>query len=207
MSVSEISLLDFETPSLHLLSLLLDPEGVSGDLSFSSGFGTLRFIKMDLLQERGRIPQLVVDFALDGGKFRAVYFGHVSPFKLHSVELDRKGQPAQKQIFSEGNEVYISMAAGDQVCDLPPGADWRIVAGSLFLWRSCLGLPNACDESLGKYFSKMKSVSRYQWINERYERQDGDILETWTSSVVCSDGNNLKISILLINGIVSKIEF
>ncbi|WP_415716142.1 hypothetical protein [Maridesulfovibrio sp.] len=207
MSAGEVSLPDFEMPALYLLALLLDPDGVDGDIAFSSGFGTLRFSRMDLRQERGRIPQLVIDFELDGGKFNAAYFGHVSPFKLHYAEIVCDGLPVQKHIFSEGNEVYIPMAAGVYDGDLPSGVDWRILAGSLFLWRSCLGLPNACDESLGKYFSKMKLVSRYQWINECYKRQGENILETWTSIVPCSGGENLKISILFVDGLISKIEF
>ncbi|WP_419778706.1 hypothetical protein [Maridesulfovibrio sp.] len=207
MSTSEVPLLSFETPSLYLLSQLLDPEGLSGDIFVPSEFGVLRFTHMDLMQERGRIPQLIIDFELEDGKFRVAYFGHVSPFKLHSVELDREGETAQQHVFSEGSEVCLPLKACDSVTELPSGLDWKIVGGSLFLWRSCLGLPNACDESLSKYFSKMKSVSRYQWTCESYARQGEDILEKWSASVSCNDGDNLKISIFLVDGLVSKIEF
>lgn len=207
MSTGEVTLLSFEIPPLHLLSILLDPEGSSGDIFVPSDFGILRFSQMDLMQERGRIPQLIIDFELDGGKLRAAYFGHVSPFKLHSVEFDREGEPAQKHVFSEGSKVCLPLQACDSVAELPSGLDWKIVGGSLFLWRSCLGLPNACDESLSKYFSKMKSVSRYQWTCESYARQGEDILEKWSASVSCNDGDNLKISIFLVDGLVSKIEF
>lgn len=205
MSGSEISTSSFEKPSLYLLSLLLNPDGHVSGISIPSDFGTLTFCKMDLLQERGRIPQLVLDYELEGGSFQAVYFGHVSPFKLHSTELKRKGTVV-KHVFSEAAVELIPMETALPPSGVPQGLDWKIVAGSLSLWRACVGLPVVCDNSLGKYFSKMKSVSRYQWSNEAFEIQSNKILETWSSDIPCGEIGKIKMSVFFVNGLISGIS-
>jgi uncharacterized protein YkuJ len=205
MSDNEISPSSFETPSLYLLSLLLDPDGFALNQPIPSDFGTLFFTRMDFLQERGSIPQLALEFSREGDAFRAVYYGHVSPYKLHFIELEREGVPVLKHVFSRGAEIFIPMETAGPAGELPEGLDWKIVAGSLSLWRACTGLPGICDESLGKYFSKMKSVSRYEWTSESYRKQGGDILERWSSSVPCSGNGNVGISMLLVNGVISEV--
>ena len=207
MHAAEIAPSSFEKPSLYLLSLLLNPEGFDLDTPIPSDFGTLAFSKMELLQERGRIPQLVLDYMLEGGSFRVVYFGHVSPFKIHSVELEQGGSPVAKHVFSEAANGLLPMETARPLSGLPQGLDWKIVAGSLSLWRACIGLPTACDQSLGKYFSKMKSVSRYQWTNESYEKQGSEISETWSSSIPCAEKEDVKISVSYVNGLIAGILF
>ncbi|WP_321402421.1 hypothetical protein [Maridesulfovibrio sp.] len=206
MSGSEIPRSSFEKPSLYLLSLLLNPDGAASGQSIPSDFGTLTFRKMDLLQERGRIPQLVLDYELAGGSFQAVYFGHVSPFKLHRTELKHNGAVV-KHVFSEAAGGHIHMETALPPSGLPQGLDWKIVAGSLCLWRACVGLPSGCDKSLGKYFSKMKSVSRYQWTNDRFEIQDSNILETWSSDIPCGEAECINFSIFFANGLIAGISF
>ncbi|NDV25670.1 hypothetical protein [Desulfovibrio sp. JC010] len=205
MFASDFSPSCFEKPSLYLLSLLLDPQGFSSGNLIPSDFGPLRFDKMDLLQERGRIPQLALDFTHGDGSFLATYFGHVSPFKLHFAELALGGN-VERYVFSKGADVLIPMQTARPVSALPQGLDWSILAGSISLWRACVGLPGACEESLGKYFSKMKSVSRYQWINDSYERQGDDILETWSTCIACDDIGDVKISVLFVNGLISGVS-
>ena len=207
MSVNDISSYSFEKPALYLLSLLLGTQnGVSG-LTVPSDFGMLKFKGMDLLQERGQIPQLELDFEFEGGSFRAVYFGHVSPFKLGSVQLILEGKPEIRHVFSDAGKVNIPMQAAAQVAELPPGLDWNIIAGSLSLWRACCGLPNGCDPSLGKYFKKMKTVSRYQWKNASYEINGSEILEEWATCITDAVGHEMSLLFVIKNGLVSALKY
>ncbi|NDV22683.1 hypothetical protein [Desulfovibrio sp. JC022] len=207
MSVDEISTDCFEKPSLYLLSLLLGPQHDISGMVIPSDFGPLTFKGMDLLQQRGQIPRLELCFELAGGFFRAVYFGHVSPFKLGDVRLEREGLPEINHVFSEAGKVHIPMQAASQVADLPSGLDWKILAGSLCLWRACSGLPNGCDSSLGKYFNKMKSVSRYQWSNVSYEIQGNDIFEEWSSCIYDAQNGEIKISFFIKNGLLASLKY
>ncbi len=207
MSADEIPTYCFEKPSLYLLALLLGPQNETSSMVVPSDFGPLTFKSMDLLQQRGQIPKLELSYELERGTFRAVYFGHVSPFKLGAVELLREGEAEINLVFSEAGKVHIPMHAASQVADLPPGFDWKILAGSLCLWRACTGLPNGCDPSLGKYFNKMKSVSRYQWNNVSYEIQGNDILEEWSSSFSDTENGEMKISFFVKNGLLASLKY
>jgi hypothetical protein len=206
MSINEISYSSFENPALYLISLLLNPKEFTQDTPIPSDFGLLYFNEIDLLQERGRVPQLMLDFTLEKGVFRAVYFGYVSPFKLHYTELKMDDLPASTSVFSKGNELFIPMEAARPVKGCPQEPDWNILAGSLSLWRACIALPTVCDESLGKYFSKMKSVSRYQWSNDSYEKQGDSIFETWSSCIPCGESADTDISISLVNGLLAEVK-
>ncbi|WP_197528751.1 hypothetical protein [Maridesulfovibrio salexigens] len=171
-----------------------------------SDFGLLRFKGMDLLQERGQIPKLVLDFELEAGSFRAVYFGHVSPFKLGSVQLIQEGREEINQVFSSSGKVLVPMQAATQVDGFPPDLNWNILAGSLSLWRACCGLPNGCDPSLGKYFNKMKTVSRYQWDNISYEVEGDEIVEEWSACVPDAVVNDIKVVFVIKNGLISALK-
>lgn len=100
----------------------------------------------------------------------------------------------------------IPMQAAAQVAGFPPGLDWNILAGSLSLWRACCGLPNGCDPSLGKYFNKMKTVSRYQWDNIRYEIIGNEIVEEWSACIPDVKVNNLKVIFIIKNGLISAVR-
>lgn len=206
-SLNEISSFSFETPSLYFLSLLLGASDASKDMTVPSDFGLLTFKSMDLLQERGQIPRLQLDFKLDAGFFRAVYFGYVSPFKLASAQLKREGSPDIFSIFSEAGKIHIPMRAAEQVAQLPAGIDWKIAAGSLSLWRACCGLSNGCDSSLGKYFDKMKSVSRYQWDNVSYKIEGNDILEEWKTCIPDVESEEINISFFIKNGLFIDLKY
>lgn len=200
-TMTNISTFSLEKPSLYFLSILLDPQGGGADISVPSDFGALSFLGMELEQERGHIPQLVLDFEFDGGCFQSVYFGYVSPFKLGTTYLQFDGDKKIERIFYEAGKEYFPMQAAEQPSEIPPELDWKIVAGSLSLWRACCGLPQACDPSLGKYFNKMKSVSRYQWKCERYEIQGNDIIEEWSSQIFYAKLENKEILFSIKNGL------
>lgn len=199
--MTDISTFSLEKPSLYFLSILLDPHGGVADISVPFDFGSLSFHKMDLLQERGQIPRLALDFEFSGGSFHSVYFGHVSPFKLGAVRVQKNGAESVEHVFSEAEKEYLPMQAAGQISEIPSELDWKIVAGSLSLWRACCGLPKACDPSLGKYFAKMKSVSRYRWKCEKYEIQGNDIIEEWSSQISYAKSGNKEVLFSIKNGL------
>lgn len=194
-----------ESPALFFLARLLNPAGLPQDLTVPSEFGKLTFREMDLLQERGRLPVLQLDFEFAEGLFQALYYGHISPFKLGSVRIIRAGEPEKEYVFSEAGRVLLPMKYSLQPAELPQGLDWKILAGSLYLWRSCCGLPDVCDPSLGKYFSKMKSVSRYSWENVSYEMNGDIVMEEWSTCVIGTESAEKSISVTLQNGSVSNV--
>lgn len=200
-TTTNISTFGLEKPSLYFLSTLLDPQGRAANLPVLSDFGPLSFLGMELEQERGHIPQLVLDFEFEGGCFQSVYFGYVSPFKLGTTYLQFDGEKEIERIFSEAGKEYLPMQAAERLSKIPSDFDWKIVAGSLSLWRACCGLPKACDPSLGKYFNKMKSVSRYQWKCEKYEIQGNDIIEEWSSQISYAKLGNKKVLFSIKNGL------
>ena len=206
MLVNEMSSYCLEKPALYLLSLLLGKPDDISNLNIPSDFGLLKFKGMDLLQKRGQIPKLVLDFEHQGGVFRATYFGHVSPFKLGTVHFVQEGEPEINRVFSDAGKVMIPMQAARQVAGLPSGLNWTILAGSLSLWRACCGLPNGCDPSLGKYFTKMKTVSRYQWDNIRYEVEGDEIVEEWSACVSDVVINDMKVVFIIKNGLISALR-
>ncbi|WP_320174796.1 hypothetical protein [Maridesulfovibrio sp.] len=206
MLVNEIYSYSFEKPALYLLSLLLGKPNDISELTVPSDFGLLRFKGMDLLQERGQIPKLVLDFELEGGSLRTVYFGHVSPFKLGNVQLIQEGRAEINHVFSDAGKVMIPMQAATEIAGIPAGLNWNIVAGSLSLWRACCGLPNGCEPSLGKYFNKMKTVSRYQWENISYELKGDEIVEEWTACVTDAVVHGARVVFVIKNGLISVLR-
>lgn len=200
-----LSSLSFEKPALRFLSFLFnDKFDVISPPVFETDFGIMQFEGVDLLQERGRLPLLVLDFLQGENAVKIFYFGHISPFKLHCFELHNKDSEPEKFIFNGPDAVVSHLSATDLKELFPQNIDYKIVAGSLFLWRSCLGLSKVCESSLRKYFSKMKSVSRYEWKMDSYSSGDGLICEQWSAVVSCIDGTERKINVTLSDGVIVR---
>ncbi len=100
----------------------------------------------------------------------------------------------------------IPMQAAAQVAGFPSDMNWNVLAGSLSLWRACCGLPSVCDSSLGKYFNKMKTVSRYQWDNISYEIKGNEIVEEWSACISDAKFNDIKVVFIIKNGLISALR-
>lgn len=199
--------LSFEKPALHFLSLTLDTDfSFDSEVILPTEMGRFSFKKLDLVQERGKLPLLVLDFELEEGTAEILYFGHISPFKLHCFRLCRKGYGAEEYFFSKKGMMNEDPAAADFAEYFPADIDFRIVTGSLYLWRSCVGLPKVCAPDLVKYFSKMKTVSRYQWKNDEYRIENSDSYEKWTGVIPVNKDVDVEISVFFKNGLLCDVK-
>ncbi|MBI9111877.1 hypothetical protein [Maridesulfovibrio ferrireducens] len=200
--------LSFEKPVLYFLSVLLDDkfEPVN-EMIIPSDMGELLFKSMDLFQDRGKIPLLKLDFEEVQNKslFEFQYFGHVAPQKFHSVKVVKDDENLIEHTFADVNKDCAKLEANyDQEVSLG-SIDIKILCGSLYLWRSCVALPKKCEESLSKYFGKMKTVSRYQWKMESYFVENDIIVEKWSCVVPTESYDKGSVTVTLRNGIVDKI--
>ncbi|CCO25449.1 hypothetical protein [Maridesulfovibrio hydrothermalis] len=202
-----MSSMNFEKPALHFLALILAEDfNPVVSLSVPSELGDLEFKAVDVKQERGKIPLLLIGFEAKEGRGEISYFGHISPFKLYYFELNNSGECLEKFIFSEAGKPLVRFASADLRHLFPDDLDMKIIVGSLYLWRSCIGLSKICDSSLVKYFSKMKSVSRYQWNMDDHHFENNDVYEKWSAVVIDKQGEERNISIVLENGIVKTVD-
>lgn len=199
--------LSLEKISLYFLSLILDEEFDSTvPMCFTSDIGSLQFTGVDLLQERGKLPLLILDFMHSEDAVKILYFGHISPFKLQSVEFCKKCAEPEKFCFTGTDAAVADLVITDFKGFFPQNIDYKIVLGSLFLWRSCIGLSKVCESSLGKYFSKMKSVSRYKWEMNEYFVKNGSVCEKWSAMVTCCDSVERKVNVFFEDGVVVSAE-
>lgn len=201
--------LSYEKPVLYLISVLLDSGFQLGaKLTIQSEMGDLVFESLDLIQERGKIPLIKLDF--DGVKdnflFEFQYFGHVAPHKFHSVKFEKSENELIEYTFADVNKDYGKLEADyDQKISLD-SIDIKLLCGSLYLWRSCVALPKICEESLSKYLKKMKSVSRYEWKLESYSRDLNKIVEKWSCVALTDSYGDKCVSVTLCDGIVENVE-
>lgn len=75
---------------------------------------------------------------------------------------------------------------------------------SVYLWRSCEGLPKIVSADLEKYFTKMKLVSRYQWEKTSYLVENNCIYEKWYA-VVENDEIQRRVVVTLQDGLISDV--
>ncbi|SMF04583.1 hypothetical protein [Desulfovibrio gilichinskyi] len=200
--------LSYEKPALYLLSVLLGSGFQLGTkLTIPSDMGELIFKSIDLIQVRGKIPLLKIDFeeAMDQTSFEFQYFGHVAPQKFHSVKVEKSDNELIEYTFADVNKIYGKLEADyDQKISID-SIDIKLLCGSLYLWRSCVALPKICEESLSKYFKKMKSVSRYEWNLELYFVDVNKIIEKWSCVVPTESHGDKWVSVELCNGIVENV--
>ncbi len=202
--------LSYEKPALYLLSALLDSGFQLGaQLAIPSDMGELVFKAIDLIQERGKIPLLKLDFeeAIDKTMLEFQYFGHVAPQKFHSVKVEKSGNELIEYTFADVNKVYGKLEADYEPKISLDSINIKLLCGSLYLWRSCVALPKICEESLSKYFKKMKSVSRYEWKLESYSRDLNKIVEKWSCVAPTESYGDKCVSVTLCDGIVENVCF
>ncbi len=207
-----LTMLSFERPALTLTALLLDEKRTSAEgVTVPSDMGGLTFKSMELIQDRGKMPVVMIEFLNEQNQstWNFSYFGHISPLKLNSVSVvyadGTTGGKTDELTFSEMNKSYGKSEAV-YVGPVDIGSiDVKLLCGSLYLWRSCVGLPKACEEVFAKYFRKMKPVSRYEWELSDYSVNGDDVVEEW-SCVVPSDayGEGV-VEVTVQNGIVISI--
>ncbi|WP_291326389.1 hypothetical protein [Desulfovibrio sp. UCD-KL4C] len=201
--------LSYEKSALYLLSVLLDSGFQLGaQLAIPSDMGELVFKSIDLIQERGKIPLLKLDFegAVSQTVFEFQYFGHVAPQKFHSVKVVKSDNELIEYTFADVNKVYGKLKADyDQTISLD-SINMKLLCGSLYLWRSCVAFPKICEESLSKYFKKMKSVSRYEWDLESYFVDMDKILEKWSCVIPTESYADKHVLVTLCDGIVENVE-
>ncbi|OEU64844.1 MAG: hypothetical protein BA863_08030 [Desulfovibrio sp. S3730MH75] len=204
-----LTMLSFERPALSLTALLLDDKRISAEgLTVSSNMGILTFKSMGLIQDRGKMPVVMIEFLNEQNQsaWKFSYFGHISPLKLNSVSVVNADRTVDERTFSEMNKSYgKSEAVYGEAVDIGT-VDVKLLCGSLYLWRSCVALPKVCAEVLAKYFRKMKPVSRYEWELCDYSVDGEDVVEEW-SCVVPSDAYGKGVVMVTVrNGIVINIR-
>ncbi|WP_031480256.1 hypothetical protein [Maridesulfovibrio frigidus] len=203
-----LSMLSFERPALSLIALLLDDKIISAEgLLVPSDMGILTFKSMDLIQDRGKMPVVMIEFLNEQNQstWKFAYFGHISPLKLNSVSIANADGTVDERTFSEMNMSYgKSEAVYSKAVDIG-SVDVKLLCGSLYLWRSCVGLPKACEEVFAKYFRKMKPVSRYEWELNDYSVNGEDIAEEWSCAVPSDAYGKGVVKVTVQNGIVTLI--
>ncbi|WP_432735367.1 hypothetical protein [Maridesulfovibrio sp. FT414] len=202
-----ISPVQLEKAVLHFLAIALAaPAENHPCIPVPGGDVTLVFHGLDIVQERGRLPLLVLDF--DCGKFRlqVEFFGHLAPAKFHCARLYDGDEVVAEHLFADPGTVYRSELAGEMEAAFPDSADAGALMGSLYLWRSCAGLSCVCPEELGKYFGKMKSVSRYVWELLKAEYTNDAVVEKWITSDYTCASDSAGVSVVLENGVVVNVN-
>ncbi|WP_027721650.1 hypothetical protein [Maridesulfovibrio zosterae] len=175
-------------------------------LSVSVSSDVFCFKGIDVIQERGKLPLLKIDFSIDDITVNIFYFGHISPVKIQSYELC--GPDHQKFIhsFSSSTGKVVRPLILDVQNQFMEGIDLKIVLSSLHLWRSCIGLSKVCPADLKKYFSKMQSVSRFQWILAGFTDDYDVVSEKWIANVYTVGGDNKELSVFFENGQINNVE-
>ncbi len=194
----------FETPVLTLLSLLQRGKDAGRDsLTINSGLGGLSFVKAELETRRGMIPLLSFEFrSEDDGEWTFYYFGSVSPWKFHRVDFSVPGLPLTSMTFSDVSRRYADFKAGYGFKSVAGGDELQLACGSLYLWRSCLGLKKVFDEDTAKYFAKMQTTSRHKWEAVSVDESEGRVCEVWRTEVTAGDMKGDTITIRLQDGII-----
>lgn len=198
----------FETPVLALLSLLQCGEGMEGEsLTLDTGLGRLSFDKAELETRRGMIPLLSFDFrSEDDGKWSFYYYGSVSPWKFHRVDFSVPGLPLTSMTFSDVSRRYVDFKAGYGFKSVAGGDELQLACGSLYLWRSCLGLKKVFDEDTAKYFAKMQTTSRHKWEAVSVVESEDRVSEIWRTEVAAGDMKGDAITVRLQDGIIVGID-
>ena len=200
------SRLEIEKSLLHFLALTLGRSGQSNaKLKISCGNEKPVFEKLDITQERGRLPMLVLYFTFGSRQMRAEYFGHIAPAKLGCVTLYEGQHVLEEYHFSRPGKLYDSELLVRMDKLFPDAADAKGLIASLYLWRSCIGLSMVCAEDLKKYFSKMKSISRFEWVVEEITVKGVDIHEYYVVDDVECREEKCSLHVHLRNGIVENV--
>lgn len=206
MPLSEFSPLEIEELALRFLAVILDKKHSEPPVvPFRDGVAV--FSGLDIVQERGRLPLLKLEFHCGPGLLYISFYSYISPFKICRASLSLEGNPPTEHVFAEPGKLYLSETAMSGDIRFPTGVSAERLIAGLYLWRSCVGLADICADDLKKYFSKMKSVSHHEWELESYSKNDDVACEIWSARVCESAGENVRVSVSLQNGIVSRVAW
>ncbi|WP_320170756.1 hypothetical protein [Maridesulfovibrio sp.] len=208
MSAVDFSPGGIEKASLHFLALV-QGENLHGDApqEVPCCGDLLVFSGLDIVQERGRLPVLALDFEVGQKHLEIDFFGHIAPAKLFRYVMTENGAPLAEYFFCKPGALHQSIIGAEMESLFPAVVDARVVCSSLFLCRSCCGLGGVSPDDLKKYFSKMKSISRFEWILENYAKSGCDMDETWSATVTGCSGADIKLTANLVNGVVREVLF
>lgn len=191
---------------LHFLSLTLEKNTPDNKkLTVFCGSEKLVFRELNIVQERGALPLLELFFDANGSVIKVELFGHISPVKFYRVGLYEEGELRCGHYFTEPGQICPSDLYEQMIELFPADADSRALLLSLYLWRSCCGLSGVCPDDLKKYFSKMKSVSRYEWLNDTIIHKDDEIYEKWTVKNAEGVDKTDSLHVILNNGVVTGV--
>lgn len=206
MSQSCFSPSSIEKCVLHFLSLTLEKNTPDNKkLTVFCGSEKLVFRELNIVQERGSLPLLELFFDAGESVIKVELFGHISPVKFYRFEMYDNGRLISGHCFTDPGQLYHPDVYGQMIDLFPTDVDSRALLLSLYLWRSCTGLSGLCPDDLKKYFSKMKSVSRYEWINDYVFCQDDKIHEKWTVKNMDGMEKSSSLYVILNNGVITGV--
>lgn len=206
MPVLNIDAAEFEKPVLELLAKLQlhDPHGLEGVKFYHDGCKLV--MKSAVLENvRGMLPLLRFDFDYAEGELRFYYFGSVSPWKFHKVVYYISDHSDSSIIFSEPSKIYKVPATGFGYEKVVGGDAVQLACGSLYLWRSCLGLRKIFDKGLSKYFEKMITTSRHSWECTKIFKTGSDIVEEWKTELEQDKSGGKNLTVKLTDGVITDI--
>lgn len=198
----------FETPVLLLLSLL-QGEGSheKNKIPIATDLGPLVLQGADLETRRGMIPLLKFFFhSENGGEWSFYYLGSVSPWKFNRVEFCVPDMPLTSLTFNDTSKRYVSPKSGYGYEFVAGGNELQLACGSIYLWRSCLGLKKIFDKDTGTYFERMQTASRHKWLPVKIEMVNDDLIEEWKTEEPAGAGKNSFITIHMKNGLITGIN-